>query len=114
MKTDESAAAYGNSRGSSRHHVMVASAVIILIVAHRTEYCQLVADRCQPRHVLREEHSGDFRLDRLEFAANLGRRVGLGIERLDVAGATVEPDQDAARFCSCRIAGGCARANYID
>ena len=55
----------------------------------------LIAGRA--RHVLGEEHAGRSRGDRLELAANFRRRVGLGVERLVVRRAAVEPDQDARR-----------------
>ena len=38
---------------------------------------------------------GDFGLDRLKRPANFGRRVGLEVERFQVAGPAVEPEEDA-------------------
>ena len=78
--------------GAAGHHVVVAGAVIVLVVANRADDRQLVADGRQPRHVLGEEDSGDLRVDRLELAANFGRSVGLGIEGFEVARPAVQPE----------------------
>ena len=95
MKADERSAADRNPRWRAGHHVMVAGAVVPLVVADRADDGQLVGDAGQPGHVLREVHAGDLGLDRRELAADLGRRVGLGIERLEVRRPAIHPDQDA-------------------
>ena len=60
-------------------------------------------DQREPIHHLRElredladPHAGDRGVDRLELAADVGGRVGLGVERVEVRRAAREPDQDAA------------------
>ncbi len=97
MKADERAAADRNPRRRAGHHVVIAGAVVPLVVANRADDRQLVGDAGQPRHVLREVDAGHLGADGLELAANLGRRVGLGIERLEVRRPAVHPNQDATR-----------------
>ena len=46
------------------------------------------------RHVLADVGAGDLGGDRLEIAADVGRRVGLGIPDVDVAGPALQEDHD--------------------
>ena len=66
------------------------------------------------RHGLADVRAGDLGLDRLELAANVRGRVGLGVPDVDVARAALQEDQDhrfraaeAARAFELRV-GACA------
>ncbi len=76
---------------------MITGPVIVLVVSDRADDRQLVADGRQTRHVLREQHPGDARVDGIELATNLERRIGLGIEGFEVTGAPIEPEENATR-----------------
>ena len=77
---------------------------------HRAQQADLVHLAGQPRQVLANldaRHAGG---DRLELAANFGRRLGLHIPEVDMAGPAEQKDEDAriepARRAGCRRRGG--------
>ena len=96
VKADERSATDRDPRRRSGHHVMIAGPVIPLVVADRADHGRLVGDARQPRHDLRVVDAGDLRPDHAELAANLGRRVRLGVEGLVMRRPAVHPDEDAA------------------
>ena len=55
---------------------------------------ELVGLLRQARHHLGEADAGQGGLDRAERAANLGRGIGLGVERVDVRDAAGHPEDD--------------------
>ena len=59
MKADEGSATDRNARRCSRHHVVIARAVVALVVTDRAHDRELVGDRGQTRKVLREVHARD-------------------------------------------------------
>ena len=113
MEAHKRPTAHRNAGGGPGHHVVVARSVVVLVVADRTQNGELVADRRQPLHVLREMHPGDLGCDGLVLAPDLRGGGRLGVEHLDVAGATIQPDQDATGvpFLAPRFSAGLQGGN---
>jgi hypothetical protein len=84
---------------------MVAAAVIRIFVANGTYNREFVGGLGEIRHHLAELHAGNRGGDRLELAANLRRRIGLGIERLVMRWPAIEPDQNAINLLATGLAG---------
>ncbi len=63
-------------------------------VAHRADQRDLVERLRHHRHVLADLRARDLRLDRLELAANIGRRIRLRIPDVDVARPALQEDHD--------------------
>ena len=63
-------------------------------VAHRADQRGLVERVGHHRHVLADMGAGDLGGNRLEFAADVGRRIGLGIPDIDVARPALQEDHD--------------------
>ena len=54
-----------------------------------------IEDPREARQMFADADAGNGRADGAVLAANLGRRVRLGVERVEVARAAVEEDEDA-------------------
>ena len=68
--------------------------VVRMPVRERPHDGQPIGARGEPRQVLAERDAGRLRGDRLELAADLGRRVGLQVERVELARPAGQEDQD--------------------
>ena len=103
MERHERAASNRHRGGRAGHHVMIAAAVVRVLVADRADNCELVGGLGQIRHRFAELDARHGSGNRLELAANLGRRIGLGIERLVMRRPAVEPDHDAIDLLAGRL-----------
>ena len=93
-------------------HPVDAAGVIGVLVAERTHHGELVHLAGELRQVLAHPDAGHVAVDGLEFAADLGRGVGLHVEGVVVRGAAVQKNDQArlrlAEDCVARllVAGG--------
>ena len=95
MKGDECAAANRNRRGGTRHHIVVSTAVIRVLVTDGPNNRVLIKALRHLRHAFREMHPWHACRDGLELPANLRRGLRLGIEGLVVRRPAIQPDHDA-------------------
>ena len=79
--------------GRAGQHAVRGQEVVRLGVRERTDDGKPVGPCGEVRQMLGEPDPRNVRVDRLEFAADLGGRVGLRIEHVEMAGAAGEEDQ---------------------
>ena len=64
--------------------------------AHAANERHLIGDPGLQGHVLADVEAGHVGLDRLELAADLGRRLGLQVVHVELGGTAIQPDHDDA------------------
>ena len=74
--------------------VVVGRAVVRVVVAERPHQRELVHLRRDLRQQVADLQAGDLRLRRVELAAELRGRVGLQVERVEVALPAVQEHED--------------------
>jgi hypothetical protein len=84
----------GRTRLVAGEHRVLAAVVIRFGVRHRAHDRQLVGERGGLAQQFAERLAVELGRDRAERTAHLDRRIGLGVERVDVAHATAEVDLD--------------------
>src|SRR5262245_59153717 len=92
---------------------MVGDAMLAERRGHRPDDGELVRDLRGARKVFANLDAGRLGLDRLERPANVGLHIGLEIERLQMARAAVEPQQNARLRLRGLIAGRGARPEQV-
>ena len=95
MERHERTARDRHRRRHAGHHVMIAAAVIRVLVANRADDRELVGHARKLGNALAKMDTGNLRGNGFKLAANLGRRVRLGIERFVMRRATILPNEDA-------------------
>ena len=85
----------GGVRGVAGVDVVLRAAVVALLARHAANERDLVGALGESRQVFAQGHAGRTGLDRLERPAR--RATRFGVERVDVARAAVEPQEDAGR-----------------
>ena len=78
----------------ARQQPVAAGVVQVAVGAERADDGDLVGDGGGARQQLAEVDARHGRLDRLEFAADFGGRVRLGVERLVLRRPALEPEED--------------------
>ena len=75
--------------------VVAAGVVVAQFVRQRADQGDVPHHLGRPGQVLADADARDGGVDRLEVAPHFDRRIGLGVERVEVARPAVEPDEDA-------------------
>src|SRR5579864_557570 len=84
--------------------------MVVFPVCERPNQRVLMRSRGEAGQMLADVHARYLRGNRLELAAHLGRRIGLHVKRIDMAGSAGEKDQDnGLRFSACWQLRGCRR-----
>ena len=73
---------------------MVGRPVVGVVVPERADQRELVHLPADARQVLADADAGDVGVDRLELAAELGRRIGLQVPGVDGAEPAVQEQED--------------------
>ncbi len=92
VETNKRSTAHWNTRRGTGHHVMVASTVIALVVADRTDDGTLVSKLGELFHLLAKMNASDRCLDSAKFTADFLRCTWLGVEHFVMSGSAVHPD----------------------
>ena len=87
-------------------HVVGAGEVVALVVVQRPHERELVGDLRLQREEFADLDPLDICADRLPDAADFGRGFGLEVVEVEVTGAAVEPEQDAAGVATGAVPGG--------
>ena len=95
MKTHDGAASHWNGRWRASHEIMVATAVVGILVANRTNHRKFVRNLGKIRNYFAEMNSRNSRRNRLELAADVNGCFWLRIEGFVMGWPAIEPYQDA-------------------
>ena len=81
--------------GVAGGHFVRGAGMSVVAVRERADDGQLVDHAGQPRHAIAERDARHAGGQGVELAANFGRRVGLGVEGIEMRWSALEPNQDA-------------------